>query len=138
VIVAALPEPFRFVLRARDELWPGTPVVVCGIDERTVRDLTPPPGVAVLTIRFDMEGTVRAAQALLPDTRHIALVGGASPPEQVYHDLIRQAVSAAGGLDVIDLTKLPLSEVLSRVSTLPEHTVIVQSSYQIDSAGRRF
>jgi len=138
VIVTAFPEPFRFVLRARDELWPGTPVVVCGLDERTVRDLKPPPGFAVLTIRFDMAGTVLAAQALLPDTRHVALVGGASPAEQVYHDLIRQAVSTRGGIDVIDLTKLPIADVLSRVSSLPEHTVIVQSSFQVDGAGRRF
>jgi signal transduction histidine kinase len=138
VIVAALPEPFRFVLRARDELWPGVPVVVCGVDERTVRDLKPPPGFAVLTIRFDMEGTVRVAQALLPDTRHVALVGGASPPERAYHDLVRRAVSAVGGLDVIDLTALPIADVLDRVATLPEHTVVVQSSYQVDGAGRRF
>src|SRR5499426_1132983 len=138
VIVAALPEPFQFILRARDELWPGTPVVVCGVDERSVRGLKPPPGFAVLTIRFDMEGTVRAAQALLPDTRHVALVGGASPPEQVYHDLIRQAVSKVGGLDVIDLTKLPIADVLARVSSLPEHTVIVHSIYQVDGASRRF
>ena len=137
VIVAALPEPFQFVLRARDDLWPGTPVVVCGVDERSVRDLKPPPGFAVLTIRFDMRGTVGAALALLPDTRHVALVGGASPPEQVYHDLVRQAVSVSG-LDVIDLTKLPIADVMARVSSLPEHTVIVQSSYQVDGAGRRF
>jgi hypothetical protein len=138
VIVAAFPEPFQFVLRARDDLWPGTPVVVCGVDERSVGDLKLPPGFAVLTIRFDMEGTVRAALALLPDTRHVALVGGASQPEQVYHDLVRQAVSAVGGLDVIDLTKLPIADALARVSSLPEHTVIVQSSYQVDGAGRRF
>jgi signal transduction histidine kinase len=137
VIVAALPEPFQFVLRARDDLWPGTPVV-CGVDERSVVDLKLPPGFAVLTIRFDMGGTVRAALALLPDTRHVALVGGASPPEQVYHDLVRQAVSAVSGLDVIDLTKLPIADVMARVSSLPEHTVIVQSSYQVDGAGRRF
>jgi hypothetical protein len=67
VIITALPEPFQFVLRARDELWPGTPVVVCGVDERSVHDLKPPPGFAVLTTRFDTEGTVRAALALLPD-----------------------------------------------------------------------
>jgi signal transduction histidine kinase len=138
VIVAALPEPFQFVLRARDDLWPGTPVVVCGVDERSVGDLKLPPGFAVLTIRFDMAGTMRAALALLPDTRHVALVGGASPPEQVYHDLVRQAVSAVSGLDVIDLTKLPIADVMARVSSLPEHTVIVQSSYQVDGAGRRF
>ena len=138
VIIAALPEPFRFALRTRDELWPGTPVVVCGVDERSVRDLKPPPGFAVLTIRFDMEGTVRAALTLLPDTRHVALVGGASQPEQIYHDLIRQAVARAGGVDVIDLTKLPIADTLARVSSLPEHTVIIQSSYQVDGAGRRF
>jgi signal transduction histidine kinase len=138
VVVAALPEPFQFVLRARDELWPGTPAIVCGVDERSVRDLKLPPDFAILTIRFDMEGTVRTARALLPETRHVALVGGASPPEQVYHDLIRQAVSAVGGLDVIDLTKLPVTEALARVSRLPEHTVVVQSSYQVDGAGRRF
>jgi signal transduction histidine kinase len=138
VIVAALPEPFQFILRARDELWPGTPVVVCGVDERSVRGLKPPPGFAILTLRFDMEGTVRAALTLLPDTRHVALVGGASAPEQVYHNLIRQAVSKVGGLDIVDLTMLPVADALARVSRLPEHTVIVQSSYQVDGAGRRF
>jgi two-component system cell cycle sensor histidine kinase/response regulator CckA len=60
VIVTALPEPFQFILRARDDLWPGTPVVVCGVDERSVGDLKLPPGFAVLTIRFDMR--VRCAQ----------------------------------------------------------------------------
>jgi len=138
LIVAALPEPFQFVLHARDELWPGTPVVVCGVDERSVRDLKPPPGFAVLTTRFDMDGTVRAALALLPDTRHVALIGGASQPEQVYHDLIRQALARARGVDVIDLTKLPIADALARVSSLPEHTVIIQSSYQVDGAGHRF
>jgi len=138
VIVAALPEPYHFVLRARDDLWPGTPVVVCGVDERTVGNLKPPPGFAILTIRFDMEGTVRTALALLPDTRHVALVGGASPPEQIYHDLIRRAVSRVRAVDLIDLTPLPIGDVLTRVSNLPTHTVIVQSSYQVDGAGRRF
>jgi len=138
VIVAAFPEPFRFILRTRDELWPGTPVVVCGMDEGSVRDLKPPPDFAVRTIRFDMEGMVRAAQALLPDTRHVALVGGASSAEHVYHDLIRQAVSKVSGLDVIDLTRLPIADVLARVSELPEYTVIVQSSYHVDAAGQPF
>jgi signal transduction histidine kinase/ABC-type uncharacterized transport system substrate-binding protein len=138
MIVAAFPDAFRFILRTRDELWPGTPVVVCGVDERSVGDLKPLPGFAILTIRFDMEGTLRAARTLLPDTRHVALVGGAGPVEQPYHDMIRQAVSKAGGLDVIDLTRLPIADVLTRVSSLPEHTVIVLSGYQVDGAGRRF
>jgi signal transduction histidine kinase len=138
VIVTALPEPFNFALRARDELWPGTPVVACGLDERVVRDLKPPAGFAVLTVRFDMEGTLRAALTLRPDTRHVALLGGASSPEQVYHDLIRQAVPKVGGLDLIDLTQLPVADTLARISRLPQHTIIMQSIYQVDATGRRF
>jgi signal transduction histidine kinase len=42
------------------------------------------------------------------------------------------------GVDVIDLTKLPIADALARVSSLPEHTVIIQSSYQVDGTGRRF
>src|SRR4029434_6201362 len=106
----------------RDELWPGTPVVVCGVDERSVRDLKPPPGFVVLTTRFDMEGTMRAALTLLPDTRHVALVGGASQPEQVYHDLIRQAAARARGVDVIDLTKVPIADPLGRGVSLHDDT----------------
>src|SRR5262249_60779143 len=59
-------------------------------------------------------------------------------PQQLYHDLIRRAVLKVGGLDMIDLTSLPVSDVMARVSSLPEHTVIVQSIYEVDGAGRRF
>src|SRR5262245_39283456 len=110
MIVAALPDAFRFVLRPRDELWQGTPVVVCGVYARSVRDLTIPPGFAMLTIHFDTDGTLRAARALLPDTRHVALVGGAGRVEQPYHDLVRRAVSKTGDLDLIDLTPLPIAD----------------------------
>src|SRR5258706_15252608 len=127
-----------FVIRACVDNWVGTHVCICGVDGSSVLYLKPPTGFANLTTRFDMEGTVRAATALLPDTRHVALVGGASQPEQVYHDLIRQAVARVGGVDVIDLTKLPIADALARVSSLPEHTVVIQSSYQVDGTGRRF
>jgi len=72
------PEPLQFLLRFQGDLWPGVPVVVCDVDERTVAGLTLPPGMAVISIRFDFEETIRAALELLPATRYVALVGGAS------------------------------------------------------------
>lgn len=138
VIVATGGEVLQFLLRARDDLWPRTPVVVCGADERLVRDVPARPGFTIVTIRYDMEGTLRAALAVLPDTRRVALVGGAGPQEQAFHDLARQAVATVGRLELVDLTKLPVAEMLARVSALPEHTIILLSSYQVDGAGRRF
>ena len=139
LIVAASNEPLEFILDARDDLWPHTPVIVCGVDERSVKSLAPPPGVTLLTMRYDMEGTLRAALALLPNTRRVALVGGAGRHEQRFHDWAREAVRAAPErLDLIDLTQLPIADTLARAASLPEDTVILISSYQVDGTGRRF
>src|SRR5262249_3876033 len=37
-----------------------------------------------------------------------------------------------------DLTRLPIRDVLTHVSSLPEHTFIIQSSFQVDASGERF
>ena len=139
LIIAAAAEPLQFALRARDDLWPGTPVIACVIDERAVRDLVPPARFTVVTVRYDVESTLRVALGLLPDTRQVALVGGAGPQERPFHDLARQAVRSVGPqLTLIDLTKLPVADLLTRVAALPERTIILISSYQVDGAGRRF
>jgi two-component system, LuxR family, sensor kinase FixL len=138
LIIAASQEPLDFVLRARDELWPRIPVIVCAVDERIVRDLVVPGDVRVVTMRYDVEGTLRAALALLPDTERVALAGGAGPQERMFHDLARQAVTAADKrLDLVDLTALPIADLMGRVSDLPEHTIVLASSYQVDATGRR-
>ena len=61
--------------------------------------------MTVVTVTYDMEGTLRAALALLPDTRHVALIGGASVEDQSFNELGRQAIEAFGDrLRLIDLT----------------------------------
>jgi signal transduction histidine kinase len=138
LVITASHSPLRFALRVRDELWPGVPIIACALDERGIGAFTVPPGVTVVPIRFDMEGTLRLALTLLPDTERIALVGGAAPQDRFVHDLARTAVRHAGRpLELIDLTTLSLVDLVARVSTLPEHTVVLASSYQMDASGRR-
>ena len=137
LIITASVSPLRFALGARDRLWPGVPVIGSVVDDRIVAGLEPSPGVTFVTTRFDMDGTVSAALALLPDTRRVALVGGAGAPERPLHQLARQAV-AQRGLELDDLTSLPMADLLARVSTLPEHTAVLVSGYEMDGAGRRF
>jgi signal transduction histidine kinase len=138
LIVTVGLSPLRFVLRARDALWPGTPVIACVVDERTARTLSIPSGVTVITMRHDIEGTVRAALALLPDTAHVALIGGAAPVERGIHDMARAAIRAvATDVEIIELTQLPIAELMTRVSTLPERTVALVTNYETDATGRR-
>lgn len=138
-IVVAGNEPLGFLLRARDDLWPDTPIIICAVDERTLGGFTPPPEMTVVTVTYDMEGTLRAALALLPDTRHVALIGGASVEDQSFNELGRQAVQVFGDrLRLIDLTGLPIDQMLARLSALPPQTIVLASSIRVDGAGRRF
>ena len=138
LVITASNAPLRFALRVRDELWPGIPVIACAVDERGLRGVTVPRGVTVVTVRFDMDGTLAAALALLPDTRTVALVGGAAPQDRFMHDLARAAIRASGRrLNLIDLTSLPIVDLMDRITRLPEHTVVLVSSYQMDASGRR-
>ncbi|MGE5801422.1 MAG: hypothetical protein ACM358_04130, partial [Gemmatimonadota bacterium] len=138
-IVVVGNEPLDFVLRARGELWPDVPVVVCAVDERTVGGFAQPSRLALITIRYDMAGTLAAALRLLPDTRHVALVGGAAPSEQAFHELGRRAVRELGPrVSLIELIGLPIEETLARLSRLPERTVVLVSSFQVDGNGNRF
>ena len=138
LVITASNSPFRVALRMRDDLWPGVPLIACALDERGLGNLTLPPGVTVVTIRFDVEGTLRAALGLLPETRKIALVGGAAPQDRFVHELARKAIRESGRrLEVIDLSALPVVDQMARVSALPEHTVVLLTSYQMDAAGRR-
>ena len=138
-ILAVGPEAVYFLLRSRDSLWPGVPIVACDVEERTVAGLRLLPGMHATTVRFDFEGTLRAALDLLPGTRHVALIGGTHARDQRNNDRARQAVSSyRDRLDLIDLTGLPLEATLARLAALPDHTVVLASSVLADGAGRRF
>ena len=139
LIVVASNEPLGFFLRARGELWPAIPALVCAVDERSVTGLAPPTGVTLVTVRYDLEGTLRAALGLLPDTRRVALTGGIAPQDRRLQEFARQAVRSFGDrLELIDLTGLPMAEALARVARLPERTIGLVSSIQMDGSGRRF
>ena len=138
-ILAAGPEALHFLLRSRDDLWPGVPVVGCDVEERTVAGLTLLPGMHVATIRFDFEGTLRMALDLLPGTRHVALTGGTHARDRRNSERARQAVAGQRErLDLIDLSGLSLEDTLTRLAALPEHTVVLASSFLADGTGRRF
>jgi len=137
LIISGGQETRAFLARFRVELWPDIPIIFAGMDERSLSHFAIPPGTAVLTTRYDEEGTIRAALAALPDTEHAALVTGASPLDRYLRGLWLDALARAGDrLRLIDLAGLPLDQLRGRLAALPPHTVIFYSSTFTDGAGR--
>lgn len=135
-IVVVSDEPFAFVRRWQAELWPGIPVIVAAVDERALTGFTPPAHMTVIAVRYELEGTLRDAVALLPETEHVALVGGSNAQDRFFRDQARLAVRAVGErLDVIDLTGLTVADTLQRVATLPDRTIVLSLSFLAHAAG---
>jgi hypothetical protein len=138
-IVAFGPTPLRFLIRWGHDLWPGVPAVATAVDELFLGNLALPSNVTPIPMRYDVEGTVRLALRLLPDTRRVALISGVTPMNRLFGDLHRQRLRAFGDrLELIDLGGLTLEEVLSRLAALPEGTIVLASSFAVDGAGRSF
>ena len=138
-VVALGPVSYRAVARWRERLWPGVPVVFGGVDRQTLDAVGRLSDSTGQLIEFGHLDTVRAALELLPATRHLAIVGG--PPNlDAYARYFGAQIAAEFGarLDVIDLSGLPMAEILDRASRLPPNSVIVMTSLNADGAGRAF
>jgi hypothetical protein len=138
-IVAFGPTPVLFLIRWGHDLWPGVPAVAAGVDELLLGSLALPENVTPIPMRYDVEGTVRLALQLLPDTRRVAVISGVTPMNRHFADLHRLRLRAFGDrLEVTDLGGLTLEEVLTRLAGLPPGTIILASSFAVDGAGRSF
>jgi signal transduction histidine kinase len=134
-VVVGGPAALDFVLRVRGELWPTAPIVLGGVDEATIRRLNPPPFVTGATYRLTLHDAIATAKNLVPGLKRIALVGDPFERQAVRSHFRDELPAAAAGLDVIDLTGLPLALVRNRVSVLPPDSAIIYTSINLDGAG---
>jgi hypothetical protein len=122
VVVVQRPEALAFLLQNREALFPRVPIVFTDVSPDELVRLKPPADVTGALRVTGGQGTVSVALDLLPDTRQVAIVSGASPFDRRTAAFARQLVEArAPGLKVLALDGIPLDKQLERVSTLPEH-----------------
>ena len=136
MIVAVGAGALQYVLRSRGELWPAVPVVFTFVDPQYLNALALPADVTGTTFRLKLSDMISAGRVVVPDLNQIALVGdplGTLVPYRHFQDEI-PAVTATG-LQIIDLTGLPMREIRARVASLPERTVILYPGMYSDGEG---
>ncbi|GEN13228.1 His Kinase A (phospho-acceptor) domain-containing protein [Myxococcus fulvus] len=138
-LIAFRSDAIQQALQLRQALWPDIPLVVLSEDERLWEQQPRPERVAGLWLRYDMRATAELALRLLPRTRRLALVNGASPWERAQQALFLRELRPLlerRGLELIDLSNLALSELLERAGELPEDTLVLTASFMTDASGR--
>ena len=139
VVIAALAPSLDFVLKYRDELFPGVPVVFGAIDRREVEARKLGPGVVGIPMAVDLTDTLELALRLHPETRHVFVVAGKSKTDVYWIAEARRAFRGyEGKVRFVYLTGLPRDDLLREVANLPERSVIYYLHLFEDGLGKVF
>ena len=105
------------------------------VDERTVAPFGPLSDVTGNTMKLRLADAVTSARAVVPDLKTIVFVGDAWESQTVFSRWKEEIPSAAGGLEIVDVTGTTMRELRKRVATLPDHSAILYTSIYSDGEG---
>ena len=115
-----------FVMRHRDQLFPGVPIVFYDVDHYRMEGQRVWPGVTGVTTPVDARATIDTALQLHPATRTVAVVIGNSPYERYWLKLIRTELARhQDRVSEVDLVELPTNKLLERITALPPDSIVL-------------
>jgi signal transduction histidine kinase len=135
VIVAVGVATLDLVLRWREELWPGVPVVFAMVDEIDYARLKLPPDVTGGIVRVGLAESIAAARAVVPNLKTIAFVGDAWDRQVIFRNWKDEVATAGAGLDVVEIIGLRMAEIRRKVAELPDDSAIIYSTVYSNGEG---
>jgi signal transduction histidine kinase len=135
VVVAVGMSTLELVLRWREELWPGVPVVFALVDEMDFARLKLPPDVTGGIVKLALADSIKAARAVVPNLDSVVFVGEPWDRQVVFRNWKQEIPAAAAGLKVIEIMGATMAETRKRVEALPGRSVIVYSAVYSDGEG---
>jgi len=133
VVIACHAEALDFVLRHRDELFRGVPVVFVGINRLDDAQLAGQADITGLVERVDWADTLRLVQRLHPKAPRIVVVNDLMPSGRANLDSIRGALQRVAGLpEVIELSGLGHQALPRALAEQPAGSVVLRGHYYRD------
>jgi len=126
--------------KAREALWPQVPLVFVDSGRIALAQTTARTNFTCISANPDVQGTLKAALQLCPDTRRIAFVSsvGNSYLELYRLELKRVEDFATNRFEVIPLIGLTMAETKQRLAILPPQTIVFYNGIWQDAAGQVF
>ncbi len=125
-----------FVQRNRQRLFAATPMVLMAVDQRRVQYFNLTAADAAVTVTINYLAAFENILQVLPDTKDVIVVVGASPIERFWKDAIGKEVQPLASQVKISWTdELSFEALLNQASALPPHTAIFWELMIVDAAG---
>ena len=126
----------RFAQKYRERLFPDTPLILSAVEDRLINRADLRDNDVVVAIRNDFIAAFENILQLLPDTKSVAVVVGASPLEKFWiEEVKRELKPLSGRIELVWYSDLSFDEILKRAATLPPHTALFWGLMSVDAAG---
>jgi hypothetical protein len=139
VAVAVMAPAFDFLSAYGELVFPGTPIVFCGLDRRQLGTRSLPLNVYGVLVEREFAPTVELALHIHPTTKRFVVVAGTSEFDK---GLLAQAQDQFRSYDnrvsISYLSELPLDQLLVRVSQLPPGDIVLFLTLFQDGTGQPF
>jgi signal transduction histidine kinase len=135
VVVAVGTAALEFVLRSRAALWPRIPIVFAMVDEPAFARLSLPPDATGSIVRLRLADMMTTARAVVPHLRRVVFAGDSWDRQTTFRHWKDEIPEATAGVEVTDLTGLPMRELRKRVTALPDRSAILYSAIYSDGEG---
>jgi len=135
-LVAAAPQAVQFATRFRDDMLPGVPVVHIAMPKDLLERMSLPPDVIGKAVDLDPEPTLELAFRLHPDAKRLVFVLGAAERDRVWERRVRSAATRLKNAPEVEyLVGLPTADLLRRLQSLNQDTIVFTPGYFVDGAG---
>lgn len=135
VILCTDDASFTFAQKNREELFPGVPIVFCGVDGISYESLRDNQDnyTGVMQI-MDPYGTIQAAMAIDPDLATIYVVYDNTESGQAIGTLCAEsAKQVSDKIEVTLLNDLDTEEIFNQVRGAKEHSIVLMTNFVLDS-----
>ncbi|HPK07355.1 MAG TPA: hypothetical protein PK773_06085, partial [Aminivibrio sp.] len=139
ILLSSDDDALVFLLRHGKELFPGVPIVFCGLNNPGFIDSGGDARVTGVFEEMDIPGTVELMLRLFPQTRNLALVSDLSISGMGSVSLVRKALAPfLDRLKVVDLLGFSGDELRDELSMLSPDTAVLLLVYFQDDAGEYY
>ena len=137
VIVATDDNAFTFIKAHRDILFPGTPIVFCGINYFSDDMIEGVPLITGAVEDKDVASTLATAFSLFPNTKTVYVIHDESSTGLALHKQVQNQIpqfeTRAGFVFISHVT---VAELQDTVRDIPPDSIILLEAFNLDRTGR--
>jgi len=126
VVVPTATAPLEFLFKYRSDFLPHTPIVFAATSYPRAAQLKSGAGATGVVFVNSYRKTLDLAMTLHPGTEQVFIISGTPAHDKVYETMARSQLKGYENRAVINyLTDLPLPELVGKIKTLPQRSVVL-------------